>query len=169
MNEQPEQLVSKIRRALEGIQEPASGERFLISANCLVRARDIELRIYIEDEEGLALTLCVERRSSSMLLSGDVDELEVEEESRRDPAINGIVRMKSRVINHPLNKLSVHLDDKLHNSDGVQLSMLEGAEEAVELEFRLRVVRLAVVEGDGAETTRILLLILSELEDNHWG
>ena len=101
-----------------------------------------------------------------MLLSGDVDELEVEEESRRDPAINGIVRMKSRVINHPLNKLSVHLDDKLRNSDGVQLSMLEGTEEAVELEFRLRVVRLAVIEGDGAEMTRILLLILSELEDN---
>ena len=74
--------------------------------------------------------------------------------------------MEGGVIDHPLNELGIHLDDELLNSDRIKLSMLQGAEESIEFELRLRVVRLAGVERNRPETTRVSLLTLSKLEED---
>ena len=64
-----------------------------------------------------------------MLLGRNVHKLEVKEKNRRDPAVDSVVGMESRVIDHPLNELGIHLDDELLNSDRIKLSMLQGAED----------------------------------------
>ena len=104
--------------------------------------------------------------SSSMLLSRDVDRFEIEEEDGGNPSVDGIVRVEGRGIDHVLHKLRVHLDYQLLYTNGEDLRMLQGAEEAVELQLRLRVSGFAIVEGDGAKSTGISFPILPDLEEN---
>src|ERR1700710_1373653 len=89
--------------------------------------------------------------SSCVPLCGNVDKLEVKQEDCRDPAVHGVVRMQGGGVDHAFDELRVHLYNQLLNTDGEDLSVLEGTEEAIELELSLGVARLAIVEGDGTE------------------
>ena len=101
-----------------------------------------------------------------MLFCRNVDELEIEEEDGGDPAVNGVVQMKRRVVDHALDELGIHFYYETLDSDGEKLGLLQGAEETVEFELGLRVALLALVEGDGSEPTRVALLVVSDLEDD---
>jgi hypothetical protein len=63
---------------------------------------------------------------SSVLRCWNVNELEVEEENGRNPAVDCVVRVHGGIVDHPLDELSVHLNDKLLGTDGVELSLLQG-------------------------------------------
>ena len=47
--------------------------------------------------------------------------------------------MESRIVDHSLDELGIHLNDKLLDSDGEELGLLQGSKEAIELELRLRI------------------------------
>jgi hypothetical protein len=104
--------------------------------------------------------------SSSMLLCGNMDELEVKQEDSRYPAVHGVVRMQGGGVDHALDELRVHLYNQLLHTDGEDLSVLESTEEAIELELSLGVARLAIVKGDRTKPAGIALPILSDLEEN---
>ena len=101
-----------------------------------------------------------------MLGCRNVDELKVEQENHGDLAIDRVVWVQGRVVDHSFDELGIHLNDKLLDSDGEELGLLQGSKEAIELELRLRIAGLSVVEGDGSETTGIALPIFSDLEEN---
>ena len=95
-----------------------------------------------------------------------MNKLEVEEEDGGDPAVDGVVWVKSGVVDHAFDELGVHLNNKLLDSDGVDLRLPKGSEESVEFELGLRVSRLAVMEGEGAEPTGVALLIGTDLKED---
>ena len=101
-----------------------------------------------------------------MLLGRNVHEFKIKKENRSDPSINGVVRMKHRIVEHPFYELSIHLDDELLDSDSVELSCLQSREETIELELRLGIARFLVVEHDRAKMTWVSLLISTQLQEN---
>lgn len=104
--------------------------------------------------------------SSGVLVSGDVNKFEVKQEDRRDPPVDRIVGVKGRGIEHSLDELRVHLNDKLLDTDSEELGLFQSAKQPVEFKLSLRVARFAVVENDRAESTRVALLVFAELKKN---
>ena len=72
-----------------------------------------------------------------MLLGWDVDGFEVKEKDRRNPSVNGVVRVKGRGVDHVFDKLCVHLDHKLLYANSEDLSVLKGTKETIKLELSL--------------------------------
>jgi len=54
--------------------------------------------------------------------------------------------MESGIVNHALDELGIHFNDKLLDSDGEELSLLQRLEETMELELGLGVTRFLVVD-----------------------
>ena len=76
---------------------------------------------------------------SSVLFCGDMDEFEIEEEDCSDPAVDSVVWMERRVVEHSLDELGIHLDDKLPDTDREQLGLPESTKQSVKFEFGLGV------------------------------
>ena len=101
-----------------------------------------------------------------MLGCRDVDKLEVEQENRGDPAIDHVIWVQSRVVDHAFDELGVHLDNELLDSDCKELHLPESAKESAEFQLSLRVASFAIVKGDGTKTTGVALPVFAQLEEN---
>jgi hypothetical protein len=94
-----------------------------------------------------------------VFVSGYVDEFEVEEENRGDPAIDRRVGLNVGVMQHAFDELGVHLDHQMADPNEVNAEGAESPEETVEFEFGLRVTSLALIPRYRAETGRAALIV----------
>jgi hypothetical protein len=95
-----------------------------------------------------------------------VNKLEVEKEDGSDPSIDRRVGLNVGVTEHAFNKLSVHLNHQIANTDQIQLESSERTKQTVELKFHLRVMRFVLVPRYRTETRRAMLAISTVLRKN---
>jgi len=76
------------------------------------------------------------------------------------------VRLDVGVAEHTFNVAGIDFNDKVADADKVEARGTERVEETVQFEFRLRVVRLALVPQDGAETRRAAAAVGTVLHEN---
>ena len=86
-----------------------------------------------------------------MLLYWDMDELEVKKQNHGDSVIDHCIRLYIRVIKHTSDIESIHLYCEFADPNKMKVHCVECAEEAVEFDFCLRIVGLALIPGNGAK------------------
>ena len=59
-----------------------------------------------------------------------MDELEVEEGDRSNPAIDGSILLDVGILEHATNKLSIHLNDEVRYADDVKAKGTERTKQA---------------------------------------
>jgi hypothetical protein len=98
--------------------------------------------------DGLALGKAVD---TEVLFCGNVHQLEIEESDRSDPAVHCRVRLHVRIVQHTSHELCIHFYDEVSNTDNVDTKGTKGPEEAIELDFRLRISAFALIPADRPE------------------
>ena len=86
-----------------------------------------------------------------MLVSWNMNELEVKEHDGSDPIVYSRVQLYIRVLEHALDILGIHLYDKVSDTNNVYMEGAESAKEPIELNLWLGVALLMLVPGNGAE------------------
>jgi hypothetical protein len=78
--------------------------------------------------------------SRSLLVSRNIDKLEVKEMDGGDPPVNGNVRLTVRIIKHTLNEQCVHFYYEVVDPYKIELERMERTEKSIGLHFYLRVM-----------------------------
>ena len=92
-----------------------------------------------------------------------MDELKVKQKDSCNPPVDSIIGVQGRVLDHSFYKLRIHLNNQLFDAYSVQLGVLQGPEETMQLKFHLRIPRLAIIEGNRAEPAGVTFPILAKL------
>jgi hypothetical protein len=74
---------------------------------------------------------------AKVLLCRDMNQLEVEEEDRGNPAVYGCIWLHVGVTEHTFNVLCIHLYNQISDSHNMNMKGMEGAKEPIELNLWL--------------------------------
>ena len=81
-----------------------------------------------------------------MSCTGDMDELEIEEEDTGYPPVDCCVGLNVGVVQHPFDILRVDFNDEVTDPNDPQASGAQASEQPIELELRLRIIGLTLIE-----------------------
>jgi len=112
--------------------------------------------------------VCCEAVGTSVFVSGDVNEFEVELEGGGDPVTDGGVWLGIRIVEHTFSVACVHLHYKVADANEMEMQHPKCVKEAVDFEFGLGVVGLVFAPGDGAKARGVAVAVETVLRKGVW-
>jgi hypothetical protein len=98
-----------------------------------------------------------------VLGSQNMDQHKIEEKDSGDPLVDGHIGLDVGVLEHTVDVLSIHLHDKIFDTDEVEMESTECLEQTIELELGLQVMGLAFVPSNGTKAGGMVVAISTVL------